>query len=228
MIRVPLHDLAPAEREIELEATQSRYLSRVHRLRSGDAFIAFDPKHGVECDAELLSARRARLGALRAAATLPARAVTWIHGCPKGDKADAIVRDATELGATRIVMVATERSVARPSAARTLRWARIAEQAAGQSGRGDAHVVLEATWSRALDVSADVRICLDPRGEPLRDVLSMARGSLAFAAGPEGGLTEDELGVARERGFTVRRLGTLVLRTETVPAAVLGAAALFL
>jgi 16S rRNA (uracil1498-N3)-methyltransferase len=226
MLRVPWTDLAPGERE--LSAEQARYVARVHRLRAGDWFVAFDPARALECDAELLSGRRARLGEVRAARAA-GRAITWIHGCPKGDKADAIVRDATELGATRIVFVYTARIIAKPPASRADRWRRIAREAARQCGRGDApEIGLARSWDEALDAAkADVRVCLDPTGGPLRDVLAAARGSLAFAAGPEGGLTRDEITAAEKRGFVVCRLGELVMRTETVAAAALGAAALF-
>ncbi len=221
-----MSELVPGERA--LDPGQARYLSRVHRLRAGDHFVAFDPMHALECDAVVLAARRVRLSESRASALAASRAITWLHGCPKGDKADAIVRDATELGATRIVFVPTARSVARPPASRIERWARIAREAARQCNRGDAPLVaLAASWDKALDeVDAETRVCLDPNGPPLYEVLSRVTGSLAFAAGPEGGFTEAELDAARKRSFVVSSLGTFVMRTETVPAAVLGAVAL--
>jgi 16S rRNA (uracil1498-N3)-methyltransferase len=46
---------------------------------------------------------------------------------------------------------------------------------------------------------------------------------LAFAAGPEGGLSAAEVDAARAAGFQEAGLGPRILRTETVPAAVLGA-----
>jgi 16S rRNA (uracil1498-N3)-methyltransferase len=226
VIRLPMSDLAEGERA--LDAGQVRYVSRVHRLHVGDRFVAFDPTNAVECDAEILSARRVRLGKCRPSATTAMREITWVHGCPKGDKADAIVRDATELGATRIVFVPTTRSVARPSPTRVERWVRIAREAARQCNRGDApEVILAPTWEEALQgIDAETRVCLDPRGEPLHAVLSRATGALAFAAGPEGGFTEAELDAARTRNFVLCRLGSFVMRTETAPAAVLGAVAL--
>ncbi len=228
VLRVPMSDLAAGERD--LDAEQTRYVVRVHRKRTGDRFIAFDPARGIECDAELVGKSRVRLGAPRPAREVPAREVTWIHACPKGDKADAIVRDATELGATRIVFVHTARIVSKPAFSRVERWSRIAREAARQCGRGEAPAIeLVTKWEPAIATChADVRVCLDPRGAPLRDVLSSARGSLAFAAGPEGGLTDAEVELAARHGFVRCRLGTLVLRTETVPAAVLGAALLLI
>ena len=47
--------------------------------------------------------------------------------------------------------------------------------------------------------------------------------SLAFAVGPEGGLAESEVAEAEALGYAPVSIGKFVLRTETVPAAVLGA-----
>jgi 16S rRNA (uracil1498-N3)-methyltransferase len=87
--------------------------------------------------------------------------------------------------------------------------------------------LLATSWEETLHgIDAETRVCLDPRGEPLHAVLSRATGALAFAAGPEGGFTEPELAVALKRNFVMCRLGSFVMRTETAPAAVLGAVAL--
>jgi 16S rRNA (uracil1498-N3)-methyltransferase len=46
---------------------------------------------------------------------------------------------------------------------------------------------------------------------------------VAFAVGPEGGLTAEEIAEAEGLGFVAASLGPFVLRTETVAAAALGA-----
>ena len=85
-------------------------------------------------------------------------------------------------------------------------------------------------WKAALETAAalaDARFCLwenatDPLGPKLSAVVAKTR-SLAFAVGPEGGLTEAEVEEARVAGFAPVSLGRFILRTETVAAAVLGA-----
>ncbi|HSQ65763.1 MAG TPA: RsmE family RNA methyltransferase [Polyangiaceae bacterium] len=234
-VRVPMAGLAPGDRTLSPE--QVRYLVGVHRLRAGDAFLAFDPRAAVESDGVLLSPAKVRLGELREAPVVPARAVTWIHAMLKGDKCDAIVRDAAELGATQVVFVQTARVVAKADekklGARVERWVRIAEEAARQCGRGDSPpVAVRSSWEAALSEAdaATHRFCLHPGAPPLRDALLAVRESapLVFAAGPEGGFTDEEVAAARAHGFTVCSIGPLVLRTETVPAAVLGAVAVLL
>jgi 16S rRNA (uracil1498-N3)-methyltransferase len=241
-VRAPVPGLAEGERR--LEGSLAHYLVRVLRLRAGDTLEAFDPETGAESDAVVVGSDTGgvavRFGALRAGrpATMH-EGVTWVQGLAKGDKCDAIVRDATELGASRIIVATTERTVVKLDAARAearqVRWARIAQEAARQCGRADAPVIdAPCPWVEALERSAEhggdpsALFCLwegatDPLSLLLGDALSR-RAPLAFACGPEGGLTAREVDAARSRGWAIVSLGPLVLRTETVAAAVLGAA----
>jgi 16S rRNA (uracil1498-N3)-methyltransferase len=235
-VRAAIEGLSEGERP--LDAASARYVAGVLRLRAGDRFVAFDPARGIEADATVVRVDDAGVVACfeapRAARLTADVPVAWIQGLPKGDKPDAIVRDVTELGATLFVAAATERAVVRLDAARAAqrreRWERIAREAARQSGRGDApRVAPPCTWREALAlVPSDIaRFCLyeratAPLAPPLLAALE-ARQGLAFAVGPEGGLTDDEVAAARDAGWVVTSLGPFILRTETVAAAVLGA-----
>jgi 16S rRNA (uracil1498-N3)-methyltransferase len=238
--RAPLVELAAGERT--LDAASAHYLTRVLRLREGDTFVAFDPARGIEADARIVSAGGE--GVVVVAGELhersdPRAEITWIHGFAKGDKLDAIVRDATELGVTRFIVAATERSVVKLGSkekrdARRARWERIAREAARQSERADApRVEGPREWNDALgdvDPSAARFVLWEEARAPLATPLAFALstgGALAFAAGPEGGLTEEEARLAEEKGWTLASLGPLILRTETVAAAVLGAVRIF-
>lgn len=242
--RVPLAHLVAGPRRLDDAA--AHYVARVLRLRAGDTFVAFDPAAALEADAVALhvdgradgAGVEIELGPPRAGRTLAAREVTWVHGLPKGDKSDAVVRDATELGATRIAFAVTERTVVKLDTAsahkRHARWETIAEQAARQSGRSDAPVVdAPAAWSAAV-ASVDeavARFCLyEGAGDSLGPLLLAALASefpLAFACGPEGGLTPEEIAIAERCGWRGARIAAPTLRTETLPAAVLGAVRVF-
>jgi 16S rRNA (uracil1498-N3)-methyltransferase len=234
--RVPLSNVGVGDRR--LDGATAHYVAHVLRLGVGGVFTAFDSAAVREADAVVIHVERdsvvIRLGTVREGALRAPRSITWVQGLAKGDKCDAVVRDATELGATRIVLSATRRSVIRLDAARGLarrvRWTNIAEQAARQCGRSDVpEVVASQRWENAVDscASADARFCLwagatEPLAPPLLDAL--ARGaSVAFACGAEGGLDEDEVRAAADRGWVTASLGPVILRTETVAAAVLGA-----
>jgi len=237
-VRAPLADLATGART--LDAASARYVARVLRLGEGDRFVAFDPRRGVEGECVIVRAGGevvVDVGELRARE--PERAsLTLIQGMAKSDKLDAIVRDATELGATRFVAAATSRAVVKLTGdrgdARRARWERIAREAARQAGRAEAPAIEgPLPWIDALESVGDdaARFVLweearAPLAPPLGEALAAGR-SLAFAVGPEGGLAKDEARAAEERGWTLASLGPLVLRTETVAAAVLGAVRIF-
>lgn len=236
VIRAPVPDLAAGERR--LDGAVAHYLARVLRLRAGDAFVAFDPATAREADAVTVwadhDAITVRFGPLREGTARAALELTWIQGLAKGDKCDAVVRDATELGASRIAVAITRRSVVKldaPRAAeREARWARIAQEAARQCGRSDVPLVdVPCPWTEALTrvPGHAARFCLwegasTPLAAPLLEALSRG-AALAFACGPEGGLEPREVDEAVARGWVAASLGPLTLRTETVAAAVLGA-----
>jgi len=146
---------------------------------------------------------------------------------------DAIVRDATELGATRIVIARAARSIVKldeKADARQGRWRRIACDAARQCGRGDVPAVDgPMRWSEAVRSDAGagaLKVCLwEEAADPIGPHIAGLRPAqpVAFAVGPEGGLEAAEVEIARAAGFVPVTIGPFVLRTETVAPSVLGA-----
>jgi 16S rRNA (uracil1498-N3)-methyltransferase len=218
----------------KLTAEIANYVTRVHRIGPGGRFVAFDPERAIEADAELVEVTRtgavARIEESRPASHRPERQVTLIQCVGKGDKMDAIVRDATELGATRVVPAVAERTIPRPDAARAERWRRIAIEAARQCGRGDAPAIdpplkLLVALSKYALREGEVAFCLDPSARAqLGPALGAvpAKMAVTLLVGPEGGLELSELVAAERAGFAHVSMGPLILRTETVCAAVLG------
>src|SRR5690348_13331914 len=112
-VRAPIADLAAGERTLAPDS--ARYVARVLRLAEGDRFVAFDPAKGLEADAVVARVTprevAVTIGAPRPGETRARVEIAWVQGLAKGEKVDAIVRDATELGVTRFVAAATARAV---------------------------------------------------------------------------------------------------------------------
>ncbi|MBN2848093.1 MAG: 16S rRNA (uracil(1498)-N(3))-methyltransferase [Coriobacteriia bacterium] len=154
--------------------------------------------------------------------------VTLVQALVKGEKMDTVIRQATELGVTRVVPFAAERSVVRLDAAkaeaRVARWRRVAAEAAKQSQRTDIpEVTTPVPAAKVAEIpTADVVLVCWEGGSAapgIGDALSTAGAgagtSVAVIVGPEGGLTPGEVDLFRSGGARVVSLGSTVLRTET-------------
>ncbi len=237
-LRVPVSGLPARPEGAEervLDDGTSHYVARVLRLPVGEVITLFDAKLGTVARAEVLEVGaqvKVRIGVVEQQRDR-GPFVQLLYALAKGDKVDSVIQDATELRASHITLVSTERSVVQLSAeratARHTRWERIAEQAARQCGRAQVPVIdgPMPLAEAAQQTHALHKFCLHPAAPvPLGNLLPSALGTgdgLAFAIGPEGGFSSDELSLLERTGFTLVRIGDTVLRTETVAACVLGA-----
>ena len=157
---------------------------------------------------------------------------------PKGDKLDTVIQKAVECGVSAVTPFESSRCIVRQKpeaeARKTERRARIAEEAAKQSGRGVIPTVSPTvSFPAMLDAAAKadlVLFCYEAEGtRPLRDILEAAERTfptdrvpqIAIVIGPEGGFSPEEAAAASERGFAMTGLGPRILRTETASGFVL-------
>lgn len=160
-------------------------------------------------------------------------AVTILAGLPKGDKAELIVQKCTECGANRIGFFLSERCVSRPDAKsaekKRVRWQRIAEEAAKQSGRGIIpEVLVLPNFSAAVALACESELPLlmyetGDRVELKTAFESKKFSSAAIITGPEGGFEEFEVSRANEAGIVACAMGPRILRCETAPITALSA-----
>jgi 16S rRNA (uracil1498-N3)-methyltransferase len=224
---VPPGQLEGAAR-VKLTPAQSRHLLSVLRLTSGAEVEVFDGRGGRF--QALLTGDELKIGSRLPDDRRPVD-VVLVQALAKGEKMDLVVQKATELGATRIVPLASERAVIRldppRGASRADRWRRIAEEAARQCGRADVpRIDTPTSWDGVFSVAREDRerraLLLDAGERELR-LGAAARGvpKLLVVVGPEGGFSPEERARAEENGFLKVALGPLVLRTETAGLAAL-------
>ena len=227
--------------ELVLDRERGRRLADVLRVREGAALRVFDGL-GAEHEARVLgTGRRVRLGIgpARAPAGESPLALTLLQGVSRGDRMDATVRQATELGASAIRPVATRRAAVRLDAERAAKrhahWHAIVVSACEQCGRArlpTLHPVapLDAALADAArqtggDASS-LALQLDPAA-PRGLGAALERGaagpprSIAILIGPESGLDPDEIALASASGFEPVTCGPRTLRTETAGPAVI-------
>ncbi len=212
----------------------ARHISRVLRLKPGDEIGLFDGA-GFAYEARVAGLSPGEIDAsiLRA---YPAPGESPLHltvaqALLKDRKMDGLVRQLTELGASRWLPFISERSIPRPNdkrlRARRERWIKIAREALKQCKRGRTPTVGEVrAFEEILDAPEpdDLKIlCWEKETKPVHAGISMASGEridrVFMLLGPEGGFTPREVEMAREHGFVSISLGPRVLRAETAALA---------
>ncbi len=227
----------PADATSELPPEAAHHASRVLRLREGDAVQIFDGV-GTALDARI-SAIRGKHVLLHELQTCVAEAathsqlrITLAQAMCGSEKMDWVVQKATELGATAVEPVQTQRSVAKLAGERAekraVHWKSVAIGACEQCGRNTLPVIRApqdfGTWLAATRDNTGSKFILLPEGSTTLAGQPKPAGPVTLLIGPEGGFTEEESLMARHAGFVPIRLGSLILRTET--AAVAGITAL--
>ena len=225
----PMHRLLVETKELEsgspaLSTAAAKHL-RVLRPRDGEEIELFD------------GAGRSRVcvfvnGALRPVGEVsvsPRPAPLTLFACvTKGSRWDWTVEKATELGATRIVPVISERTIVRvpkdEREAKRERWMRVAEDAARQSdAKWLPEIIAPVDFAASLplvrETTCFVGALVRPTPQPLLAALQSNNQTIkqflpSLFVGPEGDFTPDELSALCEIATPVT-FGDAVLRAET-------------
>jgi 16S rRNA (uracil1498-N3)-methyltransferase len=226
--------LTPGE-DLPLPRDAAQHALRVLRLKTGDLVTLFNgdgrqyPSRLVAADPR---AARIHVEAAEAPAHESPLRITLIQSLARGEKMDWVIQKATELGATGILPVTSERSEVRLDGARSERrldhWRAIAIAACEQCGRNvlpeiSAPNSLEACLAAHPQAGAEARWMLHPGGTARLRNIGSAAADVMLAVGPEGGFSDNDLAALRQAGFDALALGPRILRTETAGLAAMAA-----
>lgn len=220
---------------IELPPELAHHAIRVLRLKAGTAIVLFDGLGGQYPATLLIQGKKglASTGAHEATEVELVGDITLIQGIPSGDKMDWIIEKAVELGATRIIPIAAQRSVLQLSGERLSKrqrhWERIALSASEQCGRNRIMAVEPVMTLSQLFTQWDltqqkVIFCHPEAQQNLAQSLEPEDAKIALLVGPEGGWSVDEQALVQRQGFNPVKFGERVLRTETAGLALIAAA----
>ncbi len=207
----------------------------VLRLKEGEMLLISDGAgKDYQCAVMALEPERIRVRILKLEEDRELSSwITLYQGLPKGDKMEQIIQKAVELGAARIVPVATRNAVVKLEGKREegkrKRWQAIAESSAKQSKRSRIPEISQViTLKEALTAASKDEVKLfayeDQKGlEGTREQLSrvLPGQRISIFIGPEGGFDPEEARWAREAGWAPISLGRRILRTETAGPALL-------
>lgn len=222
--------------EMVIKDVDAKHISKVLRMQPGDK-IQIVSDDGVTAIAEIVSlhADNVVVKCLEKLAEShePSVKITLAQGLAKGEKMDFIIQKAVEMGASSIVPVAMEHSVVRLEGAKAdkkvERWQKIAKAAAKQSKRDIIPQVQPVQTMQQMLANNDLQHkiiayeCEDRLG--LKTALQSCDNlqELLLIIGPEGGISEFELELARKNGAVPVSLGKRILRAETAGVVALSA-----
>ena len=216
--------------EMTISGVDARHISKVLRMQLG-AQLQVVSDDGVSALAEIIAidSDQVTVRCLEKLAEShePKVRLTLAQGLAKGEKMDFIIQKAVEMGAYSIVPVSMEHSVVRLDGAKAdkkvERWQKIAESAAKQSKR-DIIPQVQPVQSMAKmlennDCSTKIIAYECEDRLSLKTALHQAEEKgitdLLLIIGPEGGISEQELEMAKNAGAMAVSLGRRILRAET-------------
>jgi 16S rRNA (uracil1498-N3)-methyltransferase len=210
--------------EVVLRGEQAHQIANVLRLKVGEEIGLV--RNGVEAHVVIQSVDgaevRGRCVAKRSVDAEPRVRLTLALSILKGDRTEEVIEAVTQLGVSRIVPFVSARSVVRSLAeAKRERWLRVAREAAETARRGRIPTIDEPRqWDRLFD-ELDAPVLVAWESEVLVKLHDAVRNTarLSLVIGPEGGLTMEEIALARAREAVTVSLGPRNLRSETAAIA---------
>ena len=208
---------------VELDRDESHHAAKVLRLCEGAAVELLDGAGHVAAGVIASVGRIVKVSVTQVTTVAPpSPAVTIAAAIPKGPRADAMIEQLSQLGASELIPLLSRRSVVDPRETKIEKFQRAAIESAKQCGRAW-FMRVEAPTDFATILRAKshgARLLADLAGK--RDALVAAGGaatSVLVLIGPEGGFTEQERADAIAAGFLPWSLGENILRIETAAVA---------
>jgi 16S rRNA (uracil1498-N3)-methyltransferase len=214
---------------LKVEGDEVKHIRKVLRLKAGDGIVIFNGT-GKEYEGRIVeegpSSVEIIIENIFASEKESHIEITLAQSLLKGEKMDYLVQKATELGVKEIMPFLSSRSIPRleksVSLRRWRRWEKIAVTASKQCGRGVVPKIEPlqdySEMLRNISPGSLHLVFWEKEGAKLKEVLEGLKEKIKifFIVGPEGGLSQEEVGLAKENGFIPVTLGKRILRSETV------------
>jgi 16S rRNA (uracil1498-N3)-methyltransferase len=216
---------------IQLTDNAARHVSLVLRLSLHDQIILFNGD-GADYSAKIINiAKKSVQVHITEKFIINRESSIQIHlgqAISRSEKMDFVIQKAVELGVTEITPVMTQYCAVKFSAEQTHKkmshWQGIIISACEQSGRNvlpKIHAPMELVqW---LQSSHSCGIVFDPEATDSLKSFAFQPSHVSLLIGPEGGLSNNELTLAKQNQFRVVKLGQRILRTETAALAAMTA-----
>jgi 16S rRNA (uracil1498-N3)-methyltransferase len=223
-IRLYVQDKLQVNKEIQIESKQYHYLTNVMRRKTNDILLIFNEIDG-EFISEIINVSKKSMSIkLFQKIKEPEKKVDiWVVFAPvKKSSTDLIVQKATELGASCLIPVLTERTITR-----NINFKRMEEIVIEASEQCERITIPEIKPIQKLDDMIDawkqsrkifygdetLRDQKEKEGFKKKD---LCHRSGAILIGPEGGFSQNEISFLKSKEFVIPiNLGPRILRSDT-------------
>ena len=164
--------------------------------------------------------------------------VRLLYCLPKGEKTDLVIQKAVELGCNEIVLVNSERSIAKitedKKAKKLIRFNKIIKEASEQSKRSKLCKLTDViSFNEIVNYPADFSLIAYENTQftsnDLISLLPSLKGkTINVIIGAEGGISKKEIEIATKAGYKEISLGKRILRSETACIFILSILSLYL
>lgn len=223
MTRIFHHSPILANSHLQLDQEAFHHVVRVLRMKVGDPLTLFDGSNyifdsiltEVNKNAAIVSVGEGRYDNRESSLNIHLGQVI-----SRGDKMDFTIQKSVELGVTSITPLFSERCGVKLDNERLTKkiqqWQKVVISACEQCGRNQIPIVKPAMdveqWCSTL--KDGLKLNLHPRAKHSVHTL-MPNNTIHLLIGPEGGLSDSEIAMTTNYGFTDILLGPRILRTET-------------
>lgn len=222
--RIYIDQALTVDTTIQLSDDAFGHVVRVLRLADGDAITLFTGD-GNDYAATLTDvAKKKAFAQVLSSQAVDNESPLNLHlgqGISRGDRMDFTLQKSVELGVNTITPLFTERCGVKLSGERLAKkveqWQKIVISACEQSGRATVPVVKEPMYLNdwLSEQTEALKLNLHPRAQHSIMTLPIETARVRLLIGPEGGLSDEEIEVASDAGYTDVLMGPRVLRTET-------------
>lgn len=190
---------------------------KVLKLQKGEHVVVKTDVCTYEC--ELIEVSREKISVLieERKESVSRHKISLVFCIPKKDKFELILEKCTEIGITDFYPVISDRTI--KTNINIERAHKIIQEASEQAQRLDTPTL--HTISKLDDILDELKpIVFDVEGEQYSDKSDAGLSSVLI--GPEGGFSQRELELFKEKNLTTYKLGNTVLKTETAAIVVSG------
>lgn len=212
------------DNKLVLDKDQVHHIVNVMRMRVGDKVSAVCDKEVYLCEVTSSSPLVVEIKENLHENHELDNEVVLLYCLPKGEKLELVIQKATEIGVSEIILVQSERCVAKITKEnkdkKLVRFNKIAQEASEQSKRN-----IVPTINKVIDYK-DIKnykfdhmyIAYENENQNFfKDELTKVKKneSVAILVGSEGGFSEKEVEYASNLGYQSVSLGKRILRSET-------------